>query len=85
MDKSKQNGLANTKPKWTRISRMDSGLRGSSEEESKNRLGKKGPPQITEEDLNENLVKQQMKRIKTQDNEITHAAAGVMAHPCQSQ
>lgn len=61
LDKSKLSGLANSKPKWTRISRMDSGLRGLSEEESMNLLGKRGPSQIIEEDSNEDLEKQQRK------------------------
>jgi len=50
---------------------MDCGLRGLSEEESTNILGKRGPSQITEEEFNEGLVGQRMKRSKTQDDDTT--------------
>ena len=82
LDKPIPNGPTNTKPKQTRISRMDCGLRGLSEEEPINILGKRGPSQITEEELKEDLARQWMKRSKTQEKYTTHATTGVMAHPC---
>ena len=85
LDKPIPNGPANTKPKWTRILRMDSGLKGLSEAEPKHILGKRKPLQITEEELKEDVVGLWMKRGKTQEEDTTHAAAGVMAHPCRSQ
>ena len=84
LDKSKPIGLANSKPKWTRLSRMD-GLKGLSDDEPTNLLGKRRPLQITNEDTNEDSVKQQRKKSKTQDDDIPHAAAGVMVHPCRPQ
>ena len=85
LDKSKPIGLANSKPKWTRLSRMDNGLKGLSDDKPTNLLGKRRPLQITEEDTNEDLVKQQRKKSKTQDDDTPHAGAGVMIHPCQPQ
>jgi len=64
---------------------MDCGLRGLSEEEPINILTKRGPSQITEEELKEDLAGQRMKRSKTQEKDTTHATAGVMAHPCRPQ
>ena len=85
LDKPIPNGPANTKPKWTRILRMDSGLKGLSEAEPKHILGKRKPLQNKEEELKEDVGGLQMKRGKTQEEVTIHAAAGVMAHPCRSQ
>ena len=85
LDKPISNGPANTKPKWTRILWMDSGLKGLSEAEPKHILGKRRPLQITEEELKEDVVDLRMKRGKTQEEDTTHAAAGVRAHPCRPQ
>ena len=64
---------------------MNSGLKGLSEAEPKHILRKRKPLQITEEELKEDVMGLRMKRGKTQEEDTTHAAAGVMAHPCRSQ
>ncbi|KAL0013935.1 hypothetical protein SO802_001004 [Lithocarpus litseifolius] len=52
---------------------------------AKNTLGKRVPSQITEEELKEAVVELRVKRSKIQEEDTTHAAARVMAHPCRPQ
>ena len=74
-----------TKPKWTRLIRMDCGPGASKQSGPNDTLGKRSSSQLNRGDVEDVGEVYAEKRVRYQDDQLTIEAAGVSEHPCRSQ
>ena len=73
-----------SKPKWTRLIRMDCGPGALKQSGSNEILRKRSSSQLNKGNVEDVGEVNAEKRVRYQDDQFTIAAAGVSEHPCRS-